>query len=75
MTHRKGKKPQNRKGEEWTKQEEQSLKKLVKKEKNNPTGIIADLLGRTENAIRSKASELGVSLKPVNKFPYNRRKK
>lgn len=31
-------------------------------------------LGRTENAINSKAQELGVSLKPTNQPPYNRKK-
>ena len=31
-------------------------------------------LGRTEEAIRAKASEMGVSLKPTNQSPYNRSK-
>ena len=32
-------------------------------------------LGRTPAAVSSKASDLGVSLKPTNQSPYNRRKK
>lgn len=31
-------------------------------------------LGRSEDAVRSKASDLGLSLTPTNKSPYNRRK-
>ncbi len=61
------------KGKSWTKNDIQKLKKLVKG--NTPTGLIAYELGRTESGVRSKASELGISLKPVNKSPYNRRKK
>lgn len=38
-----------------------------------PTGIIAMRLGRTEFAVFTRASFLGVSLKPVNQSPYNRR--
>jgi hypothetical protein len=41
---------------------------------NTPTRVIGLHLGRTENAIRNKASEEGVSLKPVNQSPYNRKK-
>jgi hypothetical protein len=32
-------------------------------------------LGRTEDAVRSKASQEDISLKPTNQSPYNRRKK
>jgi hypothetical protein len=41
---------------------------------NTPTRVIGLKLGRTEDAVRSKASEEGVSLMPVNQSPYNRRK-
>jgi hypothetical protein len=37
--------------------------------------VIGLKLGRTEDAVRSKASDMGVSLKPTNQSPYNRRKK
>jgi hypothetical protein len=30
-------------------------------------------MGRTESAIYARASQLGLSLKPVNQSPYNRR--
>jgi hypothetical protein len=44
-------------------------------DRNTPTRIIAFKLGRTENAVRSKASEEGISLKPTNQSPYNRQQK
>lgn len=70
MTHRKGSKPDH-KGEQWTESQVERLENLA--ERNTPTPLIADALGRTEEAIRSKASEENVSLKPINKSPYNRR--
>jgi len=48
--------------------DEQQLKQYAKG--NTPTGVIGFKLGRTENAIRAKASELNISLKPTNKSPY-----
>jgi hypothetical protein len=39
---------------------------------NTPTRVIGFKLGRTEAAVRAKAHELGISLKPVNQSPYNR---
>ncbi|MBK6914324.1 MAG: hypothetical protein IPH11_11970 [Ignavibacteriales bacterium] len=42
---------------------------------NTPTRVIGLKLGRTEESIRSKASEFNISLKPVNQSPYNRKKK
>lgn len=70
MTHRKGSKPDH-KGEQWTESQVERLENLA--ERNTPTPLIADALGRTEEAIRSKASEENISLKPINKSPYNRR--
>ena len=61
------------KGKRWTAKDVQNLKKLAKE--NTPTRIIGLELGRTEDAIYSKASEEGVSLKPTNQSPYNRKKK
>lgn len=60
-------------GKQWSDKEETQLRALAKE--NTPTRVIGLKLGRTENAVRSKASELGVSLKPTNQAPYNRRKK
>jgi hypothetical protein len=59
-------------GKQWTDQEVKQLKSLVSG--NTPTRVIGLKLGRTENAIYSKASDLGVSLAPTNQSPYNRKK-
>lgn len=72
MTHRTGPKPDH-KGQEWTKAQIDRLENFA--DRNTPTGLISDALGRTENAIRSKASEENISLKPTNRSPYNRRGK
>lgn len=58
---------------EWTPSEVNQLKLLSKD--NTPTRVIGLKLGRPEGGVRNKASELGVSLKPVNQSPYNRSKK
>jgi len=60
-------------GKPWTGQEVNKLEKLVKE--NTPTGVISLKLGRTENAIYSKASELDISLKPTNQSPYGNKSK
>lgn len=59
-------------GKQWTQQDVSHLKQLVKG--NMPTGLIAHKMGRTEDAVRSKASDESISLKPTNQSPYNRRK-
>jgi hypothetical protein len=41
---------------------------------NTPTGVLSVKLQRPEGAIRSKAQREGISLKPVNRSPYNRRR-
>jgi hypothetical protein len=64
-------KPRNQR-KSW-KGQESELRKLARG--NTPTRVIGLKLGRTENAVQSKASQLGVSLKPTNQRPYNRRKK
>ena len=66
------KKPDNH-GRQWTKQDVQDLKTLVKQ--NTPTRIIGLKMCRTEDAVYSKASEEKISLKPTNQSPYNRQKK
>jgi hypothetical protein len=66
------KKPENH-GKPWTKGDEGKLKYLA--EHNTPTRVIALKLGRTEDSIRSKASEENISLKPPNQSPYGFRKK
>ncbi len=59
-------------GKEWTPSEVKQLKSLSKD--NTPTRVIGLKLGRPEGGVRSKASELGVSLRPTNQSPYNRKK-
>lgn len=59
-------------GKKWTSGDERKLKDLARG--NTPTGLIAHKLGRSKNGVQSKASDLGISLKPTNKSPYNRRK-
>jgi hypothetical protein len=59
-------------GRQWTSSERRQLRQLASG--NTPTRVIGLKLGRTEDAVRTKASELGVSLKPTNQSPYNRRK-
>ena len=66
------KNPENH-GQPWTQQQTQRLERLA--DENTPTRVMGLKLGRTEDAIRAKASELDISLKPVNQSPYNRRKK
>lgn len=63
---------QDRTGSKWTNADVSRLKDLAKG--NTPTGLIASNLQRTVAAVQTKASDLGVSLKPVNQSPYNRRK-
>ena len=65
--------PANRGGKEWTGAEERKLAELAAG--NTPTRVMGLKLGRTEDAVRGKASELGVSLKPTNQSPYGPRRK
>ena len=61
------KKPANH-GKAWSNQEVKQLESLA--DKNTPTRVIGLKLGRTENAVQSKASEEHISLKPTNQSPY-----
>ncbi len=58
-------------GKKWTSIEEKQLKELAKK--NTPTRVIGLKLGRPVGGVRGKASNLGISLKPTNQSPYNRK--
>lgn len=60
-------------GKEWTQKDINNLRLLAKL--NTPTRVIGLKLGRTESAVRTKAAENNVSLKPTNQSPYNKRKK
>jgi hypothetical protein len=66
-------KPAANAGKKWTPAQTRQLKKLTTE--NTPTRVIGIKTGRSENAIYSKASKQGITLKPVNQRPYNRRKK
>ncbi|MDP9336037.1 MAG: hypothetical protein M3Q30_22380 [Actinomycetota bacterium] len=57
----------------WTSGQNRQLRELARG--NTPTGLLAYKLGRTEDAVRSHASAIRLSLKPTNQSPYNRRKK
>jgi hypothetical protein len=57
-------------GKPWSQNDAQQLRQLAAA--NTPTRVIGLKLGRTEDAVRSKASAEGVSLKPTNQSPYNR---
>jgi hypothetical protein len=60
-------------GKQWTSSDRRQLRQLARQ--NTPTRVIGLKLGRTPGAVSSMASEIGVSLKPTNQRPYNRRKK
>jgi len=60
-------------GKRWTSTQLRQLRQLARQ--NTPTRVIGLKLGRTENAVRTKASEKGVSLKLKNQPSYYRRKK
>jgi hypothetical protein len=59
-------------GKHWTQKAERQLSQFAKQ--NTPTRVIGLKLGRPENGVRAKASELGISLRPTNQSPYNRKK-
>lgn len=60
-------------GKPWDSSDEKALRELARE--NTPTRVIGLKLGRSEDAVRAKASELDVSLKPTNQSPYDRRGK
>jgi hypothetical protein len=55
-------------GKPWTAEDGQKLRQLASE--NTPTRVAALKLGRTEAAVRTKAAEQNISLKPVNQSPY-----
>jgi len=58
-------------GKPWTPREVSQLKSLARQ--NTPTRVIGLKLGRTKDAVYSRASEEKISLDPTNRSPYNRR--
>lgn len=59
-------------GKSWTSNDNRQLQQLASS--NTPTRIIGLKMGRTPGAIQGHASEVGVSLKPVNQSPYGTKK-
>jgi hypothetical protein len=57
----------------WSTTDVNKLKQLAKG--NTPTGVMGVKLQRPIAAIRSKAQREEISLRPVNRSPYNRRAK
>lgn len=60
-------------GKPWNNAAVKQVAELAKH--NTPTGLIAYKTGRTVDSVRNAASDNGISLKPTNQSPYNRRKK
>jgi hypothetical protein len=60
-------------GNRWTSADDQQLRKEASG--NTPTRVIGLHMGRSEDSIRSRASQIGVSLKPTNQSPYGTEKK
>ena len=60
-----------RHNQNWSSREVNQLKPLVKE--NTPTRVIGIKLERSEASIYGKAQREGISLKPTNQRPYNRR--
>ena len=56
----------------WSEREVKELRALAKA--NTPTGVIGVKLQRPPASISSKAQREGISLRPTNRSPYNRRK-
>ena len=59
-------------GKAWKPSDVAELARLARG--NTPTRVIGFKLGRTPGAVQKKASEEGISLKPTNQSPYNRKK-
>jgi hypothetical protein len=55
-------------GNAWTEEEVEQLRLLASQ--NTPTRVIGLKLGRTEDAVYSKAGAEGISLNPPNQSPY-----
>jgi len=58
-------------GKAWTPQQDQQMRQLARD--NTPTRVMGLKLGRSEDAVRSRAAQKNVSLKPTNQSPYSRR--
>jgi hypothetical protein len=59
-------------GKQWTPSEVKQLRALANQ--NAPTRVIGVKLGRTEDSVRTRASDENISLKPTNQSPYGAKK-
>jgi hypothetical protein len=60
-------------GKDWKPADNSQLRGLIRE--NTPTRVIGLKLGRTPGAVQQHANELGLTTKPTNQSPYNRRRK
>lgn len=60
-------------GKTWGVQDNKYLKQLINE--NTPTRVMGIKLKRSPGSVQSHANHLGLSTKPTNQSPYNRRKK
>lgn len=65
-------KPENA-DKRWSAEQIAALRRMLRE--NTPTRVLALRLKRTPVAVQAKVNDLGMSTKPVNQSPYNRRKK
>ena len=59
-------------GKTWSETDVRELRQLA--QGNTPTRVIGLKLGRTEDAVRSKAQSEDISLSPTNQSPYGTKK-
>lgn len=57
----------------WSDKEVRQLRSLARA--NTPTGVISLKMQRTPASVANKAHKEGISLRPSNRSPYDRRKK
>jgi hypothetical protein len=60
-------------GKAWSAADVKQLKQEIKE--NTPTRVMGLHLGRSPEAVQSKANDLGLSTKPTNQSPYGSSKR
>jgi len=56
----------------WSTGDDRQLRQLIRQD--TPTRVMGLKLGRTAAAVQQHANDQGLSTKPTNQRPYNRRK-
>lgn len=72
MVERRRPKSEAKAGQSWTPKEVEQLRQLAAG--NTPTRVIGVKLQRPAGGVQQKAYKQGISLRPNNQSPYNRRK-